>query len=53
MTVEEHSSSAGRPELDLGDEPEPDDDTDRESGTVAGGLCRLSAPDSPEPESRS
>lgn len=44
MTPEEHSSSAGRPELDL--DEERDEGTDEGAG-VAGGLCRLDAPDSP------
>jgi hypothetical protein len=43
MTAEEHSSSAGRPELDLDDER---DDPEDEGAPVAGGLCRLDAPDS-------
>ena len=43
MTVEERSSSAGRPDLDLDEErDEPED----EGGPVAGGLVRLDAPDS-------
>ena len=43
MTAEEHSSSAGRPELDLDEER---DDGKDEGAPVAGGLCRLDAPDS-------
>jgi hypothetical protein len=44
MTLEERSSSAGRPELDLDDET---DEVEEEEALVAGGLCRLDAPDSP------
>ena len=43
MTVEERSSSAGRPELDLDEEL---DETKDDGSPVAGGLCRLDAPDS-------
>ena len=43
MTAEEHSSSAGRPELDL---DEQRDDGNEDGALVAGGLCRLDAPDS-------
>ena len=43
MTVEEQTSSAGRPELDLDDER---DDGKDDGAPVAGGLCRLDAPDS-------
>ena len=43
MTVEERSSSAGRPELDLDEER---DDMQDDGAPVAGGLCRLDAPDS-------
>ena len=43
MTAEEHSSSAGRPELDLDEER---DDGNEDRAPVAGGLCRLDAPDS-------
>jgi hypothetical protein len=46
MTAEEHSSSAGRPEFDLGDEPDVEEQEEEAYATVAGGLCRLSAPDS-------
>lgn len=42
MTAEEHSSSAGRPELDLDEER---DDGNEDGAPVAGGLCRLDAPD--------
>jgi hypothetical protein len=47
MTPEEHSSSAGRPELDLDEET---DERKDEGAPVAGGLCRLDAPDSPAGE---
>jgi hypothetical protein len=43
MTAEERSSSAGRPELDLDEER---DDSKDDGALVAGGLCRLDAPDS-------
>jgi hypothetical protein len=43
MTAEERSSSAGRPELDLDKER---DDSKDDGAPVAGGLCRLDAPDS-------
>lgn len=43
MTVEERSSSAGKPELDLDEER---DEPKEEEAAVAGGLCRLDAPDS-------
>jgi hypothetical protein len=43
MTAEERSSSAGRPELDLDEER---DDSKDDGAPVAGGLCRLDAPDS-------
>jgi hypothetical protein len=43
MTAEEHSSSAGRPEFEL---DEDRDDGKDEGAPVAGGLCRLDAPDS-------
>jgi hypothetical protein len=43
MTPEKHSSSSGRPELDLDEEREGRED---EEPLVAGGLCRLDAPDS-------
>jgi hypothetical protein len=43
MTVEERSSSAGKPELDLDEEREEPKD---EGAALAGGLCRLDAPDS-------
>lgn len=43
MTVEEQSSSAGRSELDLDEER---DETTDDGAPVAGGLCRLDAPDS-------
>jgi len=41
MTLEERSSSAGRPDLDLDDEM---DEVEEEEALVAGGLCRLEAP---------
>jgi hypothetical protein len=44
MTPEEQSSSAGRPDLDLN---EPQDPPEERDALVAGGLCRLDAPDSP------
>jgi hypothetical protein len=43
MTPEEQSSSAGRPEFDLDEER---DEATEEGAGVAGGLCRLDAPDS-------
>jgi len=43
MTAAEQSSSVGRPELDLDEER---DDGKDEGALVAGGLCRLDAPDS-------
>jgi len=43
MTPEEHSSSAGGPELDL-DEENPE--REEEDVPVDGGLLRLDAPDS-------
>ena len=44
MTPEEHSSSAGWPELDLDEESDEGKD---EGAPVDGGLCRLDAPTSP------
>jgi hypothetical protein len=43
MTAEERSSSAGRPELDLDEER---DESPDDGAPIAGGLCRLDAPDS-------
>jgi hypothetical protein len=47
MTLEERSSSAGRPELDLDEER---DEGEIEGAPVEGGLCRLEAPVSPVDE---
>jgi hypothetical protein len=44
MTPEDHSTSAGRPDLDLDEER---DKVEEEQALVAGGLCRLEAPASP------
>ena len=41
MTLEERSSSAGRPELDLDEERDEGED---DGAPVDGGLCRLDAP---------
>jgi hypothetical protein len=43
MAAEEKSSSRGRPELDLGDDESAEREND--GAPVAGGLCRLDAPD--------
>jgi hypothetical protein len=48
MTLEEHSSSAGRPELDL--DEETGEERDESEELVAGGLCRLDAPTTPVDE---
>jgi hypothetical protein len=50
MTPEEHSSSAGRPELDLDEERDEGED---EGAPVDGGLARLDAPASPVEDSAS
>jgi hypothetical protein len=44
MTPEEHSSSAGRPDLDLDEQRDEGKD---EGAPVDGGLARLDAPTSP------
>ena len=45
MTLENHSSPAGRPELDP--DEETNEDRDESDELVPGGLCRLEAPTTP------